>query len=597
MKKHIKIYCLLFLVFFVIHFAFAEEEIVIESRLFKGIKQEVKPGSEVIISSFSEPFIIPMHPFNMESESQSISYLENELNNIYQLKNVDYLATGNMIWDGRKKNLNGTIILEEFVYPIVFSPKMYSKNNVNLRIEVFKFKGTEIPSKAQRTRIKDEKRTDILTDTKKFTLSKGKGEKLIDTEIFINFNEPVVLGFPSNGDPYFLSIYITKKKLRGRMGEVFLATLAKTDTIQLPRPIRKVMPIYPEECSEDKIEGLVILEVTTDKGGNVSKVQVLEDAHPELDRAAQKAIKQWRYEPVLKDGKPISVMFAVAVDFRLKKPIHVQKSESYSENKKDLETILWKCAEYCEKLANSAFFFVCQEKIKEVIYQSPEGPVVVTGTVATSSGGIISRSYRPMFPRPKIIINNYIYDYQLIKKGEEIKETRILLKENGKERHEKNAELKTKRFYSERSAFGPVGLLSKEWQDMYSYNIIREKTINGRETFVIEARPNKKIAGKPNYGKIWVDKEDFSILRIEVEQESLAGFEELKKESEKKGIKPVITVTHDYEIKKDGIRFPSKITFKEDYVGVKIRRRSKKSRMFVTYDKYRFFTVETEVKY
>ena len=575
MRKNSRVFCLLCLVPFVLNFAFAEEEIVIESRFFMGIKQEMKPGPEVIISSFSEPFTIPMRLSNLESENQFISYLKKELDNIYQLKDVNYLATGNMIWDGKKKNLNGTIVLEEYIYPIILSPKMHSKNNVSLRIEIFKFKWTGISSAAN-----------------KLTASRKDGEKLLDTELSLNFDEPVVLGFPSNGNPYFLSIQITKKKLESMRGEVLLAALADKSSIQIPSPILKVMPVYPEKCREEKVEGIVILEVTTDKGGNVIDAQILKDTHPELDRAAQEAIKQWKYEPVTKNGKPISAMFTVAVDFRLRKAIFDKNLESSSESTTDLETILRKSAEYCDKLAHSALFFVCQERIREEIYPYSSAERVHVTSTATSG----FRSYRIMPTGSKKIVNSYVYDYQLIKKGDMIEESRTLLEENREERHEENAELKARRFYSERSAFGPVGLLSKEWQDMYSYKILKEKTIDGRKAIVIEAKPKRNMEGKPNYGKIWVDKEDFSIIRIEVEQESLAGYEELKKAIEKRKIRPIITVTHDYAIKKNGIRFPSKTTFKEDYFGL-YAGRLKKSRMHITYDNYRFFTVEVKVKY
>jgi len=555
--------------------AYPEEQIVIESRFFKGIKQEVKPGPEVIISSFSEPFTIPMRLSNIESENQFISYLKSELDNIYQLKDVNYLATGNMIWDGKKKNLNGTIVSEEFIYPIILSPKMYSKDNFWLRIEIFRFSETGIPLAANES-----------------AASRRKGEKLLDTELSINFDEPVVLGFSSNGNPYFLSIHMTRKKLENLRGEVLFAPLADMGTIQLPRPIHRVMPVYPEKCREEKVEGLVILEVTSDKGGNVVDAKVLKDTHPELDRAAQRAIKQWRYELVIKNGKPIPAMFTVAVDFKLREAILDQNSESYSESKKDLETVLKKSAEYCDRLAHSALFFVCQERIKEEIY-----PYYSQERInVTSTGTIGYHSYRLMPTGPKNIVNSYVYDYQLVKKGDSIEESRTLLEENGEEKHEEKAELKARRFYSERSAFGPVGLLSKEWQDMYSYKILKEKTIDGRKAIVIEAKPKRNMEGKPNYGKIWVDKEDFSIIRIEIEQESLAGYEELKKAIEKRKIRPIITVTHDYAIKKNGIRFPSKTTFKEDYFGL-YAGRLKKSRILITYDDYRFFTVEVEVKY
>lgn len=68
---------------------------------------------------------------------------------------------------------------------------------------------------------------------------------------------------------------------------------------------------------------------------------------------------------------------------------------------------------------------------------------------------------------------------------------------------------------------------------------------------MIEAVPKKIIEGKPNYGKIWVDKKDFSVLRIEIEQTSLAGFESFEKKIIiDRNVLPFITITHDYFIEK-----------------------------------------------
>ncbi len=261
-----------------------------------------------------------------------------------------------------------------------------------------------------------------------------------------------------------------------------------------------------------------------------------------------------------------------------------------SEDQSELKRILQKCAEYCEKVKNSALFYVCQEKIKEEIVLSFE-----------------------FFVYRNLIINetemhNYIYDYQLIKKGGDIKESRTLIKENGKKRNEKNAQLKTKRFFSKRPVYGAVGFFSQEFQESYNYRLIKEDKIKGSEVYIIEAILKKKMAEKPNYGKLWVDKENFSIIKMEIEQESLEGFEELEKEIEtlekkKKSkrkivFKPIFKTIHYYEVEKNGIRFPSKIEFREIYVDPAWRKREViKSITKIQYDNYRFFIVDYKVKY
>jgi protein TonB len=55
----------------------------------------------------------------------------------------------------------------------------------------------------------------------------------------------------------------------------------------------------------------------TDTQGNVARVKVLQSI-PELDQAAIDALRQWKYEPVIIDGKPKAVVFTVTIRFQLK---------------------------------------------------------------------------------------------------------------------------------------------------------------------------------------------------------------------------------------------------------------------------------------
>lgn len=269
---------------------------------------------------------------------------------------------------------------------------------------------------------------------------------------------------------------------------------------------------------------------------------------------------------------------------------------SLGQKQTELEEILNKCAEYCEKLAKSALFFVCEERIQETVfnYSDGKGKELVNNLRRHWEA---TRMYRGTRLLPKSERNVYIYDYQLIKKGEKIEESRILLEENGEKRIEKNAKLKTTRFYSQRSVFGPVGLLSKQWQEQYNYSLMGEDKVDGKKAYVIEAIPMERIEERPNYGKIWIDKKDFTILKIEVAEESLKDYETIKEELKKYKIVPAITDVHFFKTVKNGIRFPSQTIIEEYYKGSFLGGKLKKSRTVVSYDNYRFFTVEVDVKY
>jgi protein TonB len=65
------------------------------------------------------------------------------------------------------------------------------------------------------------------------------------------------------------------------------------------------------------VEGIVIVEATTDIYGRVQNVKVLKSI-PLLDQAAVDAVRQWVYEPMVINGRPRGVIFVVTVTFKLK---------------------------------------------------------------------------------------------------------------------------------------------------------------------------------------------------------------------------------------------------------------------------------------
>ena len=87
--------------------------------------------------------------------------------------------------------------------------------------------------------------------------------------------------------------------------------------IQAPALISRVEPDYPPVAVSGKISGIVILEATVDEAGAVTAVSVLRSL-PVLDKAAVKAVRQWRYQPLVLNGKPESFIVVVTVTFSLR---------------------------------------------------------------------------------------------------------------------------------------------------------------------------------------------------------------------------------------------------------------------------------------
>ena len=85
---------------------------------------------------------------------------------------------------------------------------------------------------------------------------------------------------------------------------------------QRQKLVRTVRPAYPELARQAGIQGVVRLEATIGEDGKVEDAKVL-SGHPVLAQPALEAVRQWRYLPTRVNGKPVSVVTIVDVEFRL----------------------------------------------------------------------------------------------------------------------------------------------------------------------------------------------------------------------------------------------------------------------------------------
>ena len=82
------------------------------------------------------------------------------------------------------------------------------------------------------------------------------------------------------------------------------------------KPTKVVTPTYPESAKLAGIQGSVVLDILIGKGGEVENAKAI-SGPKELWSAAADAVKQWRWEPVLLNEKPIRLRTKVTVNFVL----------------------------------------------------------------------------------------------------------------------------------------------------------------------------------------------------------------------------------------------------------------------------------------
>jgi len=84
-----------------------------------------------------------------------------------------------------------------------------------------------------------------------------------------------------------------------------------------PKAIYSPDPEYSEEARKAKYQGVCTLTLIVGPDGRPHEVRVLRSLGLGLDEKAIEAVNLWKFDPALKDGKPVSVNINVEVQFRL----------------------------------------------------------------------------------------------------------------------------------------------------------------------------------------------------------------------------------------------------------------------------------------
>lgn len=119
-----------------------------------------------------------------------------------------------------------------------------------------------------------------------------------------------VYRFVANEDGTF-NVYLDDQKLWYRPDRGDAEPLLK----------KRKNPFYPHRALDNNIEGWVLSQFTIDKKGRVRNIEILGESPPDaFSASARSALKKWRFEPVVIDGKPTEVQDTQIFEFFLEDP-------------------------------------------------------------------------------------------------------------------------------------------------------------------------------------------------------------------------------------------------------------------------------------
>ncbi|MBZ5628559.1 MAG: TonB family protein [Acidobacteriia bacterium] len=86
--------------------------------------------------------------------------------------------------------------------------------------------------------------------------------------------------------------------------------------VKAPRLIALVEPVYPALLRRARVQGDVVIDAMIDTQGNVVEAHAV-SGNDLLVPAAMDALRRWKYEPTVLDGRVFPVLLRVTIAFRL----------------------------------------------------------------------------------------------------------------------------------------------------------------------------------------------------------------------------------------------------------------------------------------
>jgi TonB family protein len=255
----------------------AEGDTLVSLRLYKGIRGEEPEKSSVVASYHLRPIFVG----NLVSV-EGVEKEKEELKRVFHLDRLKLLTHTQWGWKKRQlKKRFQVVILNGHEFMVML----------------------ELLEGGNRFKVKVYER--------QYERQLNKEKVLMNSEIQLPEKKTAIFGFEDSlKKPYFLSFY--------RDEDEKVIANEPTEKYYWKRPLIRYQskPIYPEEAIKKGIQGIVRMDVTINTAGEVIETVLLK-GNPILGRSAVEAIKCWKYEPLMVDGKPAKVTFPVMYCFSL----------------------------------------------------------------------------------------------------------------------------------------------------------------------------------------------------------------------------------------------------------------------------------------
>jgi len=320
------------------------QETLIQIRAFQATwtaERPSKTGIE-ILSARSDLRLSSLIDKINGTESDLRATTIQALTKIYDLATIENLFSIILFWDGQNAIPSDFVIQPPAAFRLEVAPSWRYSGVMTFRLVLW---AKELPS-WPRSGSKEEKgalkelRAAVHPD-----FFKERMDRIFEADVPLQIENPTVVFFPIRDKAMFLLLMPTER----------------------PQPLVQILPPYPEDLIRQGVSGQARFRISINEKGAVRNVSVKTSVHPYLDDGALRAIKQWSFEPVIKNQKAVPVSFDWTIEFNPAKWPNVAEetgARTFEPPSAELKKILDLGAEYCRRLSNAAMDFVCVETIK-----------------------------------------------------------------------------------------------------------------------------------------------------------------------------------------------------------------------------------------
>jgi TonB family protein len=518
----------------------------------------------------------------------------NALMDLYNLASMEEVFFLERDWLGNRPKLSDTLASGNSAFTIELFPEKSRPQEVALRVIVSKATGGS-PEKN-----KDPKKA--ARDAYQASISGGSQELILDNELQLRMGDPVLVVLPRLEKAYFMVVSLAEPNKashpEARSGP---ASPKSLDLAVAPQPNHRVFPPFPEEMKQEAKSRIVHLRITADEKGAVTDVDVLAPVHPYIDFAVMQAVREWTFEPVLRNGRASRVRFEydINLDDRNEATGGTREADKAAEgaDAERLKAILLMCSDYSRKISELGLSFICEEHIQETHnYLRPPREwkdtfISVTEDVSDTASARWNISIMDPMRAER---NELICDYQIIRRGGNLKEQRIILSANGKKLPDRSKLMESSRYAALMPYIEIIEILGAERHQLFRFQLRDEDRIRGKAVIVLDAEPGQGAQADLRHARFWVNAENGQVLKTEVYGIPTVGYEDVLREAVQLKTEPLFRTTHEFKDVQNNIVIPSHTAVLVEYPKKGMRPRSTKLKLDISYKKFKFFSVKTE---